>query len=111
MSTIHPSSHAVCGKSTVLHLLVGIPVLLAIMAACAWVAWAHFGFPPDLSPRHWWGLGIASLMVMVFWGGLMIALGVAVLSIFGVIAGAFGESVITAWRRLPKGKASDPKHG
>lgn len=104
MSTIRLSNHTTCGTPAVSRLLVGIPVLLVVMAACAWVFWAHLGFPPDLAPRHWWSLGIASLTVMVFWGGFLIAFGIGALWIFGVIAGAFGEGVFAAWRRLRHGK-------
>jgi hypothetical protein len=109
MVTLRQPNRAFREKSAAFRLLVGIPVLCAAMALCAWVAWAHFGFPSDLSPRHWWSLGIVPLLGMVFCGGLAIALGAGALWIFGIVAGAFGEVVITTWQRLRRVSAPDAR--
>ncbi|EIL89197.1 hypothetical protein AB7849_18780 [Rhodanobacter sp. 115] len=109
MSTLRLSNRGIRGKSTALHLFVGVPVLCAVMALCAWVFWARNGFPPELAPRHWFDLGIAPLLGMVFCGGLVIVLGAGMLWVFGVVATVFGEGVIAAGRQLCHGKARDAR--
>ncbi len=110
MSTNRLSVRMISKKSEALRLLVGVPALCAIMALCAWAFWACNGFPPELAPHHWLGLGIAPLLCMVFCGGLTIALGAGMLWVFGVVASVFGEGVIAVWRRLRHRKTLGAKH-
>ena len=107
MATFRLSSGVMCGMPAVRRLLIGVPVLCAVMVLCAWVAWANNGFPPDLAPRHWFDQGIAFLLGLVFCGGLTIVFGLGMLWIFGIVAGVFGEGVIAARRHLRRGNASD----
>ena len=106
MANFRLSSGVMCGVPAARRLLIGVPVLSAVMALCAWVAWANNGFPSDLAPRHWFDQGIPTLLGLVFCGGLTLALGLVMLWIFGIVAGVFGEGVIAAWRHLRRGDAS-----
>lgn len=107
MASFYPPNPALAEKSAAPRLLVGIPVLCAAMALCAWVAWARFGFPADLSPRHWWDIGLAPFLGMVFSGCVSIVLGAGALWVAVIVAGACGEVVITACRSLRRGNPAD----
>ncbi|HWV47000.1 MAG TPA: hypothetical protein VN039_13425 [Nitrospira sp.] len=89
----HESSLAAC-------LLIGVPVLLAAMALCAWIAWATHGFSSELAPNGWFSHGIVYLFGIVFYGGAEVVFGGAVLLILGVIATVLGRSAIEGWRRV-----------
>lgn len=85
--------------SLAVRLLIGAPTLCAVMALCAWVAWASRRFPPELAPRGWFSHGVAFLFGVVFCGGVEVVLSGAMLWIIGVIAMVLGEGVIAGWLR------------
>lgn len=91
------SNHEKHESSLAVRLLIGAPTLLAVMAFCAWVAWATNGFSSELAPHGWFSHGMAYLLGIVFCGGVEVVLGGAMLWVLGVVAMVLGEGVITGW--------------
>jgi len=100
MSNNHLPDRVGRRRSDTLHLMLGAPLLCALLSTLAWVEWAVQGFAPELSPRHWLDYHGALFLGMSFAGGFITLLAAGLLLLLGNIAMALGETTTRAFRRF-----------
>lgn len=79
-------------------LLIGTPVLAALLLLCAEFGWVVAGKPPELSPARWLSHSIA-LFASISLGVFALLIVVAVLWSLGSMAVMLGGAIIGSYRR------------
>jgi len=78
---------------------IGTPTLMGVLLILALVGWCVFGCRADMAPRLWIHEALI-LPVLVFYGGLVSALGGGLVWFLGRIAFAFGDGIVAQWQHM-----------